>query len=487
MEYSEHSYPAFEDLRPWPLARRGERGPAMRRYRWCPVILTVVATCLSTSGSNNDDVLSPFLHGTVFSKDKSQPVEDALVVLAARVTQDKQFKYKDLASVMTDSEGNFLFADRTLWEEKRDLVLFVWKRFFAWQSYELPENFYNEGRKQPVQIYLPPAYLEQGTCPTCRVATPPSQRVNVFYATDREPGDVGPLTFLNKPDTKERLHYGLCAAGIEVLSNSDPVAVDKGFVNGLQAYAFSNDLFSAIVANHPSGVMLFIHGYQNSFAAACSTAAQVAYDTRFEGAVLIFSWPSEDRVMGYVADGKSIKSSTPHLKAFLPELAAAIDSPIHLLAHSMGNRALLAAITFSAGSSPSTRHLGQILFAAPDVDSSEFRNQFSRGIDARRATLYASNHDWALAASKLFHFEYKRAGDSDPEIDTMPNLDSVDASRAKTDLRGHSYFRDSWSVLSDIGLLVEYDMPPSTRFGLMRRKKRGGDPYWIITLPSTEP
>lgn len=146
----------------------------MRGSKWCPVLVAVAATCFPTSGSDDNDLLAPFLHGTVFSKDKSQPVEDALVVLAERVTQDKRFNYKDLASVITDSEGNFLFADRTLWAEKRDLVLLVWKHFFAWQSYELSENFYNEGRKQPVPIYLPPAYLEQGTCPTCTVATPPS-------------------------------------------------------------------------------------------------------------------------------------------------------------------------------------------------------------------------------------------------------------------------------------------------------------------------
>jgi esterase/lipase superfamily enzyme len=455
----------------------------MRCSKWCLVLLAVVATCFPSSGTDEDDLLSPFLHGTVFSKDKSQPVEDALVVLAERVMEDERYKYKELASVISDSEGKFLFADRTLWEEKRDLVLLVWKRFFAWQSDELPEHFYNDVRKQPVQIYLPPAYLEQGKCPTCPVTTPPSHRVNVFYATDREASAVGPLTFLNEPDAKKRLHYGLCEAGIEALSNSDPVAVDKGFVNGLQAYASSNDLFSAIIANHPSSVLIFIHGYQNSFAAACSAAAQVAYDTRFEGAVLIFSWPSQDRVMGYKADGESVKSSTGHLNTFLQELSAGVGLPMHMLAHSMGNRALLAAITPTSGSSPSRWHLGQVLFAAPDVDSGDFRNQFSHGIDARRATLYASNHDLALAASKLFHFEFKRAGDSDPEIDTMPNLDSVDASRAKTDLRGHSYYRDSWSVLSDIRLVVQYDMPPSTRFGLMGRKKRGGDQYWIITSP----
>jgi hypothetical protein len=35
---------------------------------------------------------------------------------------------------------------------------------------------------------------------------------------------------------------------------------------------------------------------------------------------------------------------------------------------------------------------------------------------------YASNHDWALERSKLFHM-YKRAGDSKPDIEILPGVD----------------------------------------------------------------
>lgn len=444
------------------------------------VLLGAVVTCLPCGASESSaEVLSASLTGKVFSKQKGEPLEDALVILAEAVKENDRVRYSDITSVVTDSGGRFLFADPRLWEKKRNLALLVWKRLFSWQAHEIPERFYNESRKEPVQIYLAPLVLEGRTCPKCSAA-PASHRVSIFYATDRQPGVLSPLTFLNRPDPQEQLHYGLCDAGIEVLSNEDLVAVDKGFVNGLYAYASTKELFSAVAASHSSGVMVFIHGYQNSFAEACATAAQVAYDTGFDGVTMIFSWPSQDEVLGYWTDEDRVRWSSPHLKRFLAELSSAVGLHIHILAHSMGNRALLSAITAPVGLPRPQWHLGEILFAAPDVESGDFRNQLSLGIDAHRATLYASSGDMALAASKLFHLWHKRAGDSEPEIDTLPNLDSIDASRVDTSLLGHSYYSTSWSVLEDLHFVIHDDMPPDKRFGLIAGKTRGGNRYWII-------
>ena len=477
------------------------------------VLVGVIAGCVPCRASDNSpDVLSTFLRGTVHSKANSQPLEDALVVLAERITENDRYRYTEITSVVTDSRGDFLFADPQLWERKRNLVLLAWKRPFSWQSYEIPARFYSASTREPVQMYLAPLYLDQGTCPTCRVVTPPSHPIKVFYATDREPGAQSPLTFLNRRDPKGQLHYGFCDAGVEELSSEDPVAVDKGFVNGLQPYSSANDLFSSILQDlplkerpmndrplqdrpmqdrpmqdrplkdlpmkdRPASVMVFIHGYQNSFAAACSAAAQVAYDTRFDGAVLIFSWPSRDEVSGYFSDEDEVRLSSPHLKGFLVALSSAVDLPVHMLAHSMGNRALLSAITASAGSPAPQLHLGEVVFAAADVDSDDFRNQMSPGINALRATLYASSHDMALAASKVFHLG-KRAGDANPKIDVMPHLDSIDASLVDTSLLGHSYYRTSWSVLWDLRPLIQTNMSPDRRYGLIAG---GGGTYWIIS------
>jgi hypothetical protein len=39
----------------------------MRGSKWCPVLVAVAATCFPTSGSDDNDLLAPFLHGTVFT------------------------------------------------------------------------------------------------------------------------------------------------------------------------------------------------------------------------------------------------------------------------------------------------------------------------------------------------------------------------------------------------------------------------------------
>jgi hypothetical protein len=49
-------------------------------------------------------------------------------------------------------------------------------------------------------------------------------------------------------------------------------------------------------------VLLFIHGYNNSFKAAAQQAAQLKADLKFPGPVVLFSWPSLAEGGGYFTD-----------------------------------------------------------------------------------------------------------------------------------------------------------------------------------------
>lgn len=63
---------------------------------------------------------------------------------------------------------------------------------------------------------------------------------------------------------------------------------------------------------------------------------------------------------------------------------------IHLVAHSMGNRLLTKALTTMVGGR-NTMNLGQIVFAAPDVDSDIFKSRAAAfPPKAARYTLYTS-------------------------------------------------------------------------------------------------
>src|SRR5260370_4067795 len=87
---------------------------------------------------------------------------------------------------------------------------------------------------------------------------------------------------------------------------------------------------------------------------------------------------------------------------------------IHLIAHSMGNRALIEALqTYLAKRAPDNRRhiFGQIVFTAPDVDRDYFTDAIqSLAGSAERITLYASDNDYALRSSQFLHAEERRVG-----------------------------------------------------------------------------
>ena len=75
-----------------------------------------------------------------------------------------------------------------------------------------------------------------------------------------------------------------------------------------------NFLYSAATENE---MLLYIHGYKNSFQVAAERAAQIAYDIRFPGVTSFFSWASADEVTGYFADEATIEISAKHLYKYI--------------------------------------------------------------------------------------------------------------------------------------------------------------------------
>jgi esterase/lipase superfamily enzyme len=435
-------------------------------------VLGITANCPLCSASEDSTQGSPvILSGIVYEKETGSPLPGALVVVAEPTMQGNSDPYNDLTSVLTDSKGRFVVS--CVWENKKHLALLVWKHGYFWN--ETPEHTiaFFQDRKHDIEVYL-------GKSPP----GPPLTPANVFYATDREQGSSPHLSFLNARDPLQQLHYGLCHAGIEGPVQGDPIAIDKGVALQLESYPSSKDFLEAISKNNSDDMFIFIHGFDNSFDDACATAAQLTYNLRFRGTVLIYSWPSNDDLSAYSDDEEAVSWSGPHLKLFLEMFASSVKAHVYILAHSMGNRALLSAMSDAADFQVRQWSLEDLVFAAPDVDSDTFKRELTHGIVQNRATLYASKHDLALCVSKKIHSDRKRAGDSTPEIDTAAKLDSIDASLVDTSMRGHSYYSTSWSVLADLHALIQDKKIPSQRFGLVQRKtERDKKIYWAITPP----
>jgi esterase/lipase superfamily enzyme len=238
-------------------------------------------------------------------------------------------------------------------------------------------------------------------------------------------------------------------------------------------------LARSILASDGSNAFLFVHGYNVTFADAARRTAQMAYDLRFDGAPVFYSWPSRGVTAAYTVDEQNVEWAERNLRGFLSDFFAESQARnVYLIAHSMGNRALTRALASVVEQRPDVRsRLRQVVLTAPDIDADVFRRDIAPALIAQGApiTLYASSGDVALAASRRVHGA-PRAGDSGRGLVLLSGIDTIDASDVDTSLLGHSYFAETRSVLSDMFYLFR-GMAPDKRFGLEQTDSNGLR-YW---------
>jgi esterase/lipase superfamily enzyme len=137
----------------------------------------------------------------------------------------------------------------------------------------------------------------------------------------------------------------------------------------------------------------------------------------------------------------------------------------------MGNRGLLRAVDKIAqgAAAASAVRFGQIILAAPDVDSSLFQQlAVAYGQLSQRSTLYVAENDRALGVSKGIH-QFARAGRAPPVI-VLPGVDTINVTRINLGLLGfgHGYAAGLATVLDDIRELLVRNTDPDLRAGLRR-------------------
>lgn len=320
--------------------------------------------------------------------------------------------------------------------------------------------------------------------------------VRVFYGTNRSrTGDAKPATFyggdrgelelghldVTIPETHK---YG----ELEAESRWSMFTVNLGEQARKQRYVllvdvtpldkqnFYAQLGQYIGAAPSKDVFVFIHGYNSSFEDAARRAAQLAYDLDFDGTPMMYSWPSRASTSAYTVDEAVVHLSGQKLSHFLEDVVANSGAErIHLIAHSMGNRALIEALqALNARLDPAQRNapFDQVIFTAPDVDRDYFLEVFDtiRKL-ADRVTLYASDNDVALQSSKILHGA-PRAGQAGASMITHENLDSIDMSAVEADLLGHTYFAVNEGAIHDLFRLFWRNESPGLRCGMQGDRNR---------------
>ncbi len=214
-----------------------------------------------------------------------------------------------------------------------------------------------------------------------------------------------------------------------------------------------------IIGGDPAqSAFVFVHGFHNTFEDAAFRTAQIAHDMNFTGAPVFFSWPSQGAVMDYLTDAKNVETTVVHLRAFLEELHRESGAErIHLIAHSMGSRALAQAVEGMDGRFLDGNKFDQLVFAAPDIARDLLEQKIlTLARIVKGVTLYASAHDSALRLSRALQGEneqsYQRAGETYPAPMVAPPMQTVDVSNAST---GHSYISDSALMLEDMAGLLQ--------------------------------
>ncbi len=124
-------------------------------------------------------------------------------------------------------------------------------------------------------------------------------------------------------------------------------------------------------------VMVFIHGYNSTQAESAFRAAQLARDINLSGAMVIYSWPSRGKALGYAYDNDSMLFARDGLEQLLKELRSTSVRRIILVAHSMGAMLAMETLRQIDLRRPgwSAKNIGGVILIAPDLDIEVFRSQ----------------------------------------------------------------------------------------------------------------
>ncbi|MFO0901680.1 MAG: alpha/beta hydrolase [Pirellulales bacterium] len=268
---------------------------------------------------------------------------------------------------------------------------------------------------------------------------------------------------------------------LELQERSDKHVVIRR-IDRLEQAKFFESVKKRVVNSPREDLFVFIHGYNVSFEMAARRTAQMAHDLQFEGAPIFYSWPSQGGLLQYPVDENNVAWTVPHLKQFLRDVIEQTDAKaVNIIAHSMGNRALAAAVReLSLEKSISEKQFNQIVLAAPDIDAEVFKRDIAPVLTqtAQHVTLYASSRDQALVASKLVH-GYPRAGDSGSNLLVVPGVETIDVSDVDTGILGHSYYGNSMPILRDLNLILRASQAAAGRPWL-EQAQHDGLGYWVF-------
>lgn len=202
--------------------------------------------------------------------------------------------------------------------------------------------------------------------------------------------------------------------------------------------------------------LVFIHGYNTHFDDAVYRITQIAQDSGYNGAAVLFTWASAGQTVDYVYDTNSATAARDALEETLRLVAKSGAKRIDIIAHSLGNWATMEALRQLAITKDRdlSGKLGDVVLASPDLDVDVFKTQMERyGKPKHPFLVLASSQDRALDISSWVAGDKPRLGDYLNAKDIVDyGVIVVDLSKVRAgDQFDHTTFADNANVIKLLG------------------------------------
>jgi esterase/lipase superfamily enzyme len=191
-------------------------------------------------------------------------------------------------------------------------------------------------------------------------------------------------------------------------------------------------------------VLIYVHGFRQTFEGATLDAARLSDGINFRGATMVFSWPSKAGLFDYAYDRESAVWSRD---AFERVLGTVMANPnrgrVHIVAHSMGTMLTLESIrqVYGRYGDAAADRIGALVFASPDIDLDIFTSSITRiGPLADKITVISATNDRALALSSRVAGGITRVGAAEKAALERLGVRVVDASQYGWGIINHDLF-----------------------------------------------
>jgi esterase/lipase superfamily enzyme/TRAP-type C4-dicarboxylate transport system substrate-binding protein len=326
----------------------------------------------------------------------------------------------------------------------------------------------------------------------------PAADVTILFATDRIEADLSrPETSFSAGRVQRGHTFGIAPVALHANRQlgSDLENVSTiGTIAPMSPENFQNALKGA----GDQDIIVFVHGYNNSFTDAIRRSATIRQDIAPDSIVIAYTWPSDGELLSYAYDESSTDTALQNFKLFMDMLTETVPSDsINIIAHSMGSRLVTKYVGSLAerGRLPDTTKFENIVFAAADISTEFFQQQEEKPFDPRyplsayaeRITVYSSENDMPLNVSNRLHGD-QRLGLADHEsIYLEADIIAIDASPIDpkkfrhifTFETRHSYVFDKAAGVRDLSLLLA-GTGAQARPNIDQRSRDGLD-FFVLT------